>query len=150
MSERKIFIGIEEVPIWDPTKTEEQMVILKDSFGNLINALRLGSWEDYFHFINAYFKKNTMDFIFREYKNSEWRLESSLSRMNVDSLLRQEVVDIQLSNFTQMMKCGIDNKIQLWAIGQHYGLWTPFLDWSHSPEIALYCSGLICPDTFIG
>lgn len=132
-----IFGTIENIPLWNP---EQSLKILNDSNGNPTPVIRLSNWKDYFDLIESrYIADYIDDLIFRGYKCSEWPLESSLTRINKGYPLQQSVVDFQLSNFKeQTSKYHIDNDIQLWTIGQHYGLWTPYLDWSHDPAIALY------------
>lgn len=86
------------------------------------------------------------DFLFRGQGDSKWKITSSLERYlkSTDPLLKNNsIFEYQLNNFKKNLRGkGIletnlsDN--ELWALGQHYGLHTPLIDWSKSLFIALY------------
>jgi len=78
--------------------------------------------------------------IYRGQKNASWDLRPSIFRikpgMKVDYYSH-------LERFKKYMIGKIDDlqsmsDYEIWALGQHHGLKTPFLDWSVSPAIALY------------
>lgn len=108
--------------------------------------------------------------IFRGHSESEWKLSSKLERAFVSpagmmdghgnpvvpnfkkaaSNWYEKIQEKLLARFTALAvgKDGVDlnmSQNELWALGRHYGLITPFLDWSESPYVAAFFSLL---DTF--
>lgn len=65
--------------------------------------------------------------------------------VNVD---RNDFIKMHLQRFRKMIRGKINseecfNKEELaWTLGQHYGLFTPFLDWTEKPYIALFFASL--------
>lgn len=87
---------------------------------------------------------NTGRFIFRGQRREEWKLEPSLKRGLDVSLASQDVVDRHRKSFLEALKGRRGthppdiNHDQLWALGRHFGLQTPLLDWTRSPYVALF------------
>ena len=102
--------------------------------------LQLNSWNE-FHNVVKILKNNT-DYIWRG-QNKENTLESSFDRLDSEEKREKELAKI-FSNLKQRLKevRNIDSleSDEVWAIGQHYGLDTPLLDWTESPYIAAYFS----------
>lgn len=94
-------------------------------------------------------EKNGEDFFYRGQSNSDWLLTSTLEReingkISIDEArkkifssffkkLRGNLVDQSLLNITHT-----EDERELWAIGRHYDLKTPYLDWSKSIYVALF------------
>lgn len=91
------------------------------------------------------------DYVFRGQSNSEWKLTTSLDRLirhARETGVKQGSIDDFVNKHLERFKLEIrgrrgDNppkleENELWALGQHYGLATPLLDWSLSPYIALF------------
>ncbi|WGE69987.1 FRG domain-containing protein [Actinobacillus equuli subsp. haemolyticus] len=88
---------------------------------------------------------------YRGHSNKRYRLQSTLERyINNESLTRKQFDEIQ-KEFLHVCKNTLKGKIseqfilfdtkfdnEIWAIGQHYGLRTPLLDWTKSFWVALY------------
>ena len=83
---------------------------------------------------------NKSRFIYRGHRQSQWKLLSTFARSGKS----ESDLEKHRQNFIEAIagRRGInperldDNK--LWALGQHFGLKTPFLDWSTSPYVALF------------
>ena len=69
--------------------------------------------------------------LFRGLSNSSYHLETSLARNGGDELSI-------LRNFAKYAALEGDSIWRQMVIGQHHGLPTRLLDWSHSPLVALY------------
>jgi hypothetical protein len=85
-------------------------------------------------------------YIFRGQASSDWLLESTLSRAlkRIKYTDKEELVKEHLERFKLKIR-GRRGKNprqlsenELWALGQHYGLYTPLLDWSRSPYVGLF------------
>ncbi len=104
------------------------------------------SWDELSNFIDSKFTYFN-NFSFRGHAESEWKLESTLSR----AIKRKK----KKENFNNLVKQHFDNfkknlrgrsrynltdlsENELLAIGQHYGLYTPLLDLSDSPYVGLF------------
>lgn len=94
---------------------------------------------------------NINDYVFRGQSDSEWQLTSTLDRL----IRHARQTRAKQSSIDQFVKKHIDRfrleirgrrgdnpskleEDQLWALGQHYGLATPLLDWSQSPYISIF------------
>lgn len=113
-------------------------MIDEDKSVNGVLTIELKSWDNYQTKV-------------RKYKNYIWRgqrddltLKSSFDRSTQYSKgLRDEKLGKHLENFKKEMERSHPHKLsknedEIWALGQHYGLKTPILDWTQSPFIAAY------------
>jgi len=113
-------------------------MIDEDKSVNGVLTIELNSWDNYQTKV-------------RKYKNYIWRgqredltLKSSFDRSPQYSKgQREEKLGKHLENFKKEMERShphmlSKNEDEIWALGQHYGLKTPLLDWTLSPFIAAY------------
>ena len=110
-----------------------------------IEEVNAKDWEDLFNIINDSFC-DWPNYIFRGKANSQWLLESTLSRAlkRIKYKHKNELVKEHLERFKLQIRGrrGPNPKQlsenELWALGQHFGLYTPLLDWTQSPYVALF------------
>lgn len=91
------------------------------------------------------------DYVFRGQSNAQWRLTSTLDRLidhARDTGAKHGSIDEFVQSHLERFRLEIrgrrgDNpprldEDELWALGQHFGLATPLLDWSQSPYISVF------------
>jgi len=100
------------------------------------------SWDQFHREIQAYQR----GYVWRG-QRVDWRLKSSFDRHFgiTDQPCRLRLLLVQLNAFANEMEESHpsvlpprENEIKIWALGQHYGLRTPLLDWTKCPYIAAY------------
>jgi hypothetical protein len=140
-----------------PTNTPEKTAI---SHWNLLAAsdgaavYRLSAWSIFFDFLEQVIfpPGSKHQYIWRGQRRSDWSLSSSLDRLfqKTGAIERpqkelEELSKIHLRTFqyasrgrrgTNPVQLHADN--EWWALGQHFGLATPLLDWTRSPFAAAY------------
>lgn len=117
-------------------------------YTNGILKIELKSWDEFCK-IAQIFSDNSADYIWRGHRDDTWKLTSFFDRESSKGAIphfteRQDKLDEILKTFKQRLKellhininCTDENKI--WAIGQHYGLPTPLLDWTTCPYTATF------------
>jgi hypothetical protein len=105
----------------------------------------INSWME-FHKVITTKIDNEDEYIWRGQSRKEWPLESSLHRelkRNIDSYKtnlnnHKERFAKAIIGRRGLSPEKIDNDIDRWSLGQHFGLKTPLLDWSKSPYVAAY------------
>lgn len=116
------------------------------------SCIKIDKKEQLFSFFQKVYDLETSreEFFYRGQSNSDWLLVSTLEReaegknitveyakeivfRNFKQRLRGKLVDQSLLNITHT-----EDERELWAIGRHYDLKTPYLDWSKSIYIALF------------
>lgn len=109
------------------------------------------NWHDLHLQIDDYFTHYD-GYIFRGQADFDWKFESGLTRAmrnsypNASASQMKSLARQHLHAFKQNIRgrCSLDigtaPEDTLWALGQHFGLYTPFLDWSRSPYVALFFS----------
>jgi hypothetical protein len=109
-----------------------------------VRERKLDSFRDFQTLISDEFN-DTRRYIWRGQQCSTWKLESSLARrIRHKTSAAQKFLDLQLNRFIKAARGRRgSNPAQLsenewWALGQHFGLATPLLDWTVSPYVALY------------
>jgi hypothetical protein len=104
----------------------------------------LNSWIDFEPFMNT--AQDMSGAIYRGVSNTKYSLIPKLFR-DTTSYWTSDTKDLilhQYQMFSSMIRGrrGMNPKqltvIDTWALGQHYGLATPLLDWTYSPFVALY------------
>ncbi|MNQ96183.1 FRG domain protein [compost metagenome] len=88
------------------------------------------------------------DYIFRGQADASWKLEPTLTRAirNIypDATDKKSLSKLVLNTFKKNIRgrCLINfdsaKDDEVWGLGQHYGLYTPLLDWTRSPYAAVY------------
>lgn len=108
--------------------------------------VQLSSWKYFHDLINSVFLRHRMT-LWRGHSAAKWRLEPTLDRV---LRKRGQLDDIKLrAEHFERFKLAtrgrrgitpvrLESENEWWALGQHYGLATPLLDWTQSPFVALY------------
>jgi hypothetical protein len=113
----------------------------------LLPVTKVKSWNHYITLMSdGFFKDNQDEMVFRGQRNSSWGLVPSIARVCKDFVIEESVAVNQLSKFRKSIRGRVHNENiltdsnddEIWALGQHYGLKTPLLDWSFSPYVALF------------
>jgi hypothetical protein len=117
---------------------------LKFEYG--IQEVRLSSWK-YFH---NYLQQSLIEsdnYLYRGQQDGTWKVEPTLIRVcrEYSHNKYSSVLKTHLNNFkfsirgrARNLKDIIDNDDELWALGQHFGLSTPLLDFTDSPYVSAY------------
>jgi len=118
-------------------------------------TFRLATWSRFFDFLEAEVFNASIDskhaYIWRGQRRSDWSLSSSLDRLfqrlslltaGPDVLERRSKEHLESFKYATRGRRGrnpaplLEN--EWWALGQHFGLATPLLDWTRSPFAAAY------------
>jgi hypothetical protein len=103
------------------------------------------SWNgflDFLHHKDALRQNN--DYVFRGHASENWKLESTLKRKINEGSDVKGIENNILDNFKKycLGRRGHNpphlSESEWWALGQHFGLDTPLLDWSDSPYVAAF------------
>ena len=113
-----------------------------------VGEVTVSSWRGFLNFIHDPVLANE-GYIWRGQRCDYWPLESTLLRLTRKNKISTENVNPfareHLNRFIYAVRgrrgrnpsvIGDDN--EWWALGQHYGLATPLLDWTNSPFVAAY------------
>lgn len=111
-----------------------------------MHIITLSSWQEFHQEVNSL--KSKRGYVWRGQKRDEtsgWSLQPSFDRkvQSKSRTDRSKKLKRHLKTFKEAMNKfypGIlpRDDIDIWALGQHYGLKTPLLDWTLSPYIAAY------------
>ncbi|GKX67406.1 FRG domain-containing protein [Inconstantimicrobium mannanitabidum] len=118
------------------------------TFKNGILTIKVSSFDEFQDIIDSdYFNTKNQNFIYRGQGNIDWLIETSINRIikTPGSYNPPNVLQYQLENFKYSIRGrrGANpevyrSNIEWWALGQHYGLATPMLDFSYAPYVATF------------
>lgn len=119
--------------------------IMGDEIDGGIPVARVKSWQHLQEiFSNDPMFKNPDEFLFRGQRRSNWGLTPSLARLSTNETINVDIAERQLERFKYSIRGRVKSSIadlddfDVWAIGQHFGLMSPLLDWSRSPYVAMF------------
>ena len=103
----------------------------------------LSKWSEFYDEVR--FFRDYKDYVWRGQSRGypEWDLKSKFDRLNIGGN-RKKVLEKHLDQFKMAIRGrrGANppelKDDELWALGQHYGLAAPLLDWTESPFVAAY------------
>lgn len=107
------------------------------------------SWKSFLDFTYSEMLDHD-SYIWRGQRNESWSLETTLGRLvRESSLNKTHEFDKFKNNHLESFKYSargrrginppeLKDEKDWWALGQHYGLATPLLDWTESPFVAAY------------
>ncbi len=117
-----------------------------DIFEDGALVVTLSSWDEFSQKVQSLTSKRGL--VWRGQKKDEdngWFLKSSFDRkvQSKDKHERTKKLEHHLFKFKELMNKSYPNVLPaeedpIWALGQHYGLETPLLDWTLDPYIAAY------------
>lgn len=117
-----------------------------DIFEDGTLVVTLSSWDEFSQKVQRV--KSNRVLVWRGQKKDEengWFLKSSFDRkfQSKDQQDRTTKLERHLFKFKELMDKSYPNVLpaeedRIWALGQHYGLETPLLDWTLDPYIAAY------------
>jgi len=125
------------------------------SSGDGSATFRLGAWSELFAFLESDLFKSKgsprSPYIWRGQRRSDWALSTTLDRLfgklgylSKQSEQLEKEAEAHLTSFRYAARGRRGphpeqlTEIEWWALGQHFGLATPLLDWTRSPFAAAY------------
>lgn len=137
----------EKIPLWNADDTSKRFEIMADELSGRIPVTRLESWRDFTDLLESdFFNRPSVQLVFRGHRRFDWSLMPTLGRLTTNGIVTNELAQTQLERFKFAVRGRLKNPYlvaeddELWAVGQHYGLMTPLLDWTYSPYVALFFS----------
>jgi len=135
---------MEEVRPWEPAEVADGSC-----------TYQLNHWTEFHDFIERHVFKGSQaecpTLIWRGQRDSAWSLTTPLDRhfqhlqilpANSDFLEKVSAKHLESFQLAARGRRGVNpevlQELEWWALGQHFGLATPLLDWTHSPYAAAY------------
>ncbi len=118
--------------------------IVGDDIDGFIPVTKVRDWRHLQEILSSdHLFKSQDDFLFRGQRRSEWGLSPSLARLSENGSISREIANKQLEQFRYSIRGRVKgvaslDDLDVWAIGQHFGLMTPLLDWSRSPFVSMF------------
>jgi hypothetical protein len=135
--------GINTLPVFT-SLDDNNYVYEQIEEGVNIPISRISLWQNFIELASNQLI-NQKSLIFRGHQSPRWTLTPTLKRTH--KFLSEEQTNKIIKTFKNALQ-SIDHQDlnqlntitenQLWALGRHYGLPTPLLDWTYNPFIALY------------
>jgi hypothetical protein len=134
-------------------------VYISEESGDGVMTYRLASWSSFFDFLETevfhFSIKSKRAYIWRGQRRSDWSVTSSLDRLlqrldmlpaAPERLERLSAEHLRSFAYAARGRRGLNpRRLDLkaeanewWALGQHFGLATPLVDWTGSPFAAAY------------
>jgi hypothetical protein len=132
---------IKLVPEWPA------FAVTGDEVSGRVPVTRITSWKSLPELLeNLFFNRRKTQLIYRGHRRYDWPLTPSLGRFDERRIITEEVAAAQIRLFRRAVRGRIrdsalvddDESYELWSVGQHHGLYTPLLDWTYSPYVALF------------
>lgn len=135
----------EQIPQWAADSDTKRFEIMADAVSGRIPVTRLESWRDFTDLLESdFFNQLGVQLVFRGHRRFDWSLMPTLGRLTANGIVTEALAQAQLDRFKFAVRGRLKNPDlvaeddELWAVGQHYGLMTPLLDWTYSPYVALF------------
>ncbi len=120
-----------------------------------VKTFRLEGWSYFFNLIEVEIlnpaRHPGRSYIWRGQRRSDWLLSSTIDRLfgrlgflaaGQESLEKRSRKQLETFRYAARGRRGSSptklSENELWALGQHFGLATPLLDWTRSPFAAAY------------
>lgn len=129
------------IPSWP------DFTIMNDEVSGRVPVTKIDSWRALSGILEGdFFNRRDEELIYRGQRRYNWPLSPSLGREDARRIVTRDVAEVQLAHFRKAVRGRLEDhdlieaeeEYELWAVGQHYGLETPLLDWSYSPYVALF------------
>jgi hypothetical protein len=129
------------IPSWP------EFIITNDDVSGRVPVTKVAGWREFSGILEGeFFNRRDEELIYRGHRRYEWPLSPSLGREDPRFIVTSDVAEAQLAHFRKAVRGRLEDhalvedeeEYELWAVGQHYGLETPLLDWSYSPYVALF------------
>jgi hypothetical protein len=116
----------------------------KGSYDKGVLSATLSKWDEFYGELKRF--RNYKDYVWRGQRRGypEWKLQSKFDRQPSNEKEREKIREEHLDQFKKAIRGRRGTNPpelkddEFWALGQHYGLVTPFLDWTESPFVAAY------------
>ncbi|QIA62276.1 FRG domain-containing protein [Vibrio astriarenae] len=129
---------------YEPTSDLNEWVYHKNKHYK-VNLVEHPSWDSFKDYVSREFYNDIERVVFRGQRDSAWDVTSSLTRIYSDLegyYTPEELEHAHLNNFkfTSRGRLPFNNITDeaLWALGQHYGLATPYVDWTTALYYAVF------------